>query len=70
MNHKFPAEAHVRIVKDLTGEAPEVIGREAEVKEQLESSKKHPQYKVLIFGGNGVTGGIFEADERELESRK
>lgn len=66
MNHQFGLQAKVRIVKDLSKKAPEIVGRDAVVQEQLESSKRYPQYKVLIFGGDGVQGGIFEADEREL----
>jgi hypothetical protein len=64
--HKFRPKEEVRIVKDLSGNEPTVVGCTAQVLALLPTTTKYPQYKVLIFGENKAKGGIFEVDEREL----
>jgi hypothetical protein len=66
LKHLFNVRDEVRIVKDLSGIEPGVVGLTGRVQELLPASGKHPQYKVLIFGEGKAIGGIFEVDEREL----
>lgn len=66
LKHKFKRTEEVRIVADLSGKEPEMVGRTGKIMELLPTPGRYPQYKVLIFGGNKVTGGVFEVDEREL----
>lgn len=71
MKHKFKFGDDVRIVKDLSGVEPGVVGCSARVLALLPgvrsvSEVQYPKYKVLIFGEGKTKGGIFEADEREL----
>lgn len=64
--HRFRVQDEVRIIQDLSGKEPQMVGRLGQIKELLPVSGRYPQYKVLIFGGEGIIGGIFEVDEREL----
>jgi hypothetical protein len=48
--HKYAIGAELKIVKDLSGNEPEVVGLEAQVKDLLPVAGRYPQYKVVIFG--------------------
>lgn len=70
LSHKFNIGTEVQIVKDLSGKEWEMVGLDAQVLMLLETPKKYPQYKVVIFGEGKAKGGIFEVDEREIGLRK
>ena len=69
MAHRFRLKEEVRIVKDLSGKEPSVVGCDAMVLEHLTKKVKYPHYKVIIYGQGKAIGGVFEVDERELGYR-